>query len=154
MENQSPFNKRNIIKFSLILFLVAVLFLWFANLKNVFNSTPNQKSDTWEQINNDIDKTFKEIEDNFDQEVSSTSNEFVSDLLIKASGTVEKKIESSATTTIKEELAEDLKNIIATSTSKKQKTDCPEYINCMPSIGESRPCIIPAGCEGVTQIAY
>ncbi len=31
---------------------------------------------------------------------------------------------------------------------------CPEYINCMPTIGEARPCVIPPGCEEKTLIAY
>lgn len=31
---------------------------------------------------------------------------------------------------------------------------CPEYINCMPTIGEARPCSIPPGCEEKTIIAY
>lgn len=31
---------------------------------------------------------------------------------------------------------------------------CPEFINCMPTIGEARPCVIPPGCENITQIAY
>lgn len=31
---------------------------------------------------------------------------------------------------------------------------CPEYINCMPTIGEARPCTIPPGCEDRTIIVY
>jgi len=31
--------------------------------------------------------------------------------------------------------------------------DCPEWINCMPG-PDAKPCKIPVGCEGVTQIAY
>jgi hypothetical protein len=151
MENEQPNNKKNIVKFLLILFLVAIFFLWLANLKNVFRSTSRQESNTWEQINSDIDKTFKEIENNFDKEVNSTSQEFVSDLLVKASSTAEEK---ASTSTVKEEIAEDLKSIIATSTDKKQKTNCPLYINCMPSIDEVRSCVIPVGCEEITQIAY
>ncbi|MFA5754736.1 MAG: hypothetical protein WC905_05355, partial [Patescibacteria group bacterium] len=35
-----------------------------------------------------------------------------------------------------------------------KNANCPAYVNCMPTIGESRPCQIPAGCEGITKIAY
>lgn len=31
---------------------------------------------------------------------------------------------------------------------------CPEYVNCMPTIGEARPCVIPPGCEEKTLIVY
>lgn len=31
---------------------------------------------------------------------------------------------------------------------------CPEYIDCMPTVGAPRSCQVPAGCEGITTIAY
>ena len=31
---------------------------------------------------------------------------------------------------------------------------CPEFIDCMPSFGEVNQCVIPPGCENITQIAY
>ncbi len=36
----------------------------------------------------------------------------------------------------------------------KNLNNCPAYINCMPTIGVARPCVIPPGCEEFTQIVY
>ncbi|MBN2884553.1 hypothetical protein JXE04_01365 [Patescibacteria group bacterium] len=33
-------------------------------------------------------------------------------------------------------------------------SSCPAYIDCMPTIGQVKPCVIPTGCEAITQIAY
>lgn len=33
-------------------------------------------------------------------------------------------------------------------------SSCPEFIDCMPTIDEVKPCVIPPGCENITQIAY
>lgn len=38
--------------------------------------------------------------------------------------------------------------------NKANTSSCPEWINCMPTIGEARSCNIPPGCEGITQIAW
>ncbi|MFA4999978.1 MAG: hypothetical protein WC545_01295 [Patescibacteria group bacterium] len=36
-----------------------------------------------------------------------------------------------------------------------ENPNCPAYINCMPTYDSPpRPCVIPPGCEGITQIAY
>lgn len=42
----------------------------------------------------------------------------------------------------------------ATSSPQYQKTDCPKYIDCLPTIGVARPCKVPVGCEKITVIAY
>lgn len=151
--------KKNIVKILLILFLATIFFLWLANLKNVFKNDSKTMDNTWKSINNDLDKTLKQIEDDFANQTKTENKEFVTDLLTKTASTADINLEKKATTTIKEEIREDLENIIKASTTVNAVTasstkNCPPYINCMPSIGESRPCVIPVGCEGITQIAY
>ncbi len=36
----------------------------------------------------------------------------------------------------------------------QNNSNCPPYINCMPTIGEARPCVIPPNCEGITVPVY
>jgi hypothetical protein len=31
---------------------------------------------------------------------------------------------------------------------------CPQWINCMPGPDRTAPCLVPPGCEGITEIAY
>jgi len=39
--------------------------------------------------------------------------------------------------------------------SNTSKKDCPEYVNCMPTIGQKpNHCKIPQGCEGITKKVY
>ena len=44
-------------------------------------------------------------------------------------------------------------SLIDTSSSQALSR-CPEYVNCMPGPDVTRTCVIPPGCEGVTQKAY
>ncbi len=136
------------IKIGVISLLTVILFLWLANLRGVFESRNNSTDKTWEKISSDMNKSFQEAESRFSDVSSSSDSAFVKDLLDKASSTVTNN--NSANKTIKQELSDLIK--IGTTTPKR--INCPPYINCMPSIGEAKPCIIPAGCEDVTQIAY
>lgn len=38
--------------------------------------------------------------------------------------------------------------------SSKALSSCPEWVNCMPGPDVNTRCIIPPGCEGITQKAY
>lgn len=56
--------------------------------------------------------------------------------------------DKSATTT-PESMLKDLEKRLPTVVN-----NCPDFINCMPLIDEVRPCLIPPGCENITQIVY
>jgi hypothetical protein len=43
---------------------------------------------------------------------------------------------------------------MATSTASAVGRNCPKYIDCMPTIGAAKSCVVPLGCEGITIIAY
>ena len=136
-------------KIILILFVVVVFFLWLANLRNVFNNQKPENDDTWKKISESI----KQIENNYNLTTSTASstkeNEFVENLLNKASSTA-----SSTATASEEKIKNRLDDIMETTTTTVKKAGCPPYINCQPTIGKARTCTVPAGCEGITQIAY
>ena len=145
-------NKKSLLPKIGIIILVAVVFcLWLANLNNVFESKPTSTDDTLKKIGDDIDKSLKDVNARFDTTVSSTSNTFVEGLLDKASSTI---ATTTATSTAKTELKETLTGLIKTTTTTPKRISCPPSINCMPTIGEARPCVVPVGCEKITQIAY
>lgn len=85
-----------------------------------------------EDLKNDVENMKPAI--NTEDEATATSTE---DILNE----LEKRLNASSTPVITPEVV-------------IPKTTCPEYINCMPTIGEARPCVIPPGCENYTQIAY
>jgi len=136
-------------KIILILFVVVIFCLWLANLRNVFDNQKPETDDTWKKIN----EAFQQIENNSNLASSTASstkeNEFVENLLDKASSTA-----SSTATASEEKIKNRLDNIMETATTTVKKNNCPPYINCQPTIGKARACTVPAGCEGITQIAY
>lgn len=149
-EEQQNYRKALLFKISIVFIVIVIFFLWSANLKNVFKSQEMQSANTFEKIKQDIDKSFQEADENFRKMASSTSAALVEELINKASSTA---TSSNSTTTAKIEIRKELSDLIK-ATATPRDSSCPPYINCMPSIGEARPCIVPPGCEGITQIAY
>lgn len=148
-EEEQNYKKALLFKISIIVIVVAIFFLWLANLQNVFkNNSKSGGDDTWQKITNDVDRSLERLDKITNDATSSstTSSQFVEKLVDRASSSV-------STTSVKIELKEELSDLIKQATTTP-KSNCPEYINCMPSIGEARPCVIPVGCENVTQIAY
>jgi hypothetical protein len=48
-----------------------------------------------------------------------------------------------------------LKNLTGDLPTAKDATKtCPQFIDCMPSVDRNKPCVVPLGCENITQIAY
>ena len=136
-------------KIILILFVVIVFCLWLANLRNVFNNQKPETDDTWKKIN----EAIQQVENNSNLASSTASstkeNKFVENLIDKASSTA-----SSTATASEEKIKNRLDNIMEATTTTVKNNNCPSYINCQPTIGKARTCIVPAGCEGITQIAY
>ena len=128
--------------------------MWLANLQNVFEINSNKSDDVLKRVRENIDQSLRETDLKFNQSASSTENNFVKNLVDKASSTATSTISTTtAAIQIKKELS-DLIKATTTATSSPKRTSCPEYINCMPTIGESKPCVVPVGCEKITQIAY
>lgn len=154
---QQGYKKALLLKIGIIVIIAVIFFLWLASLKKVFETKQNQTDDTFKKISEDIDKSLKEAEDRFNVASSSANNSFVKDLLDKASstaGSVSTTPTTTVTATTSKEIKEELSDLIKKATTTNKGAGCPAYINCMPTIGEARPCVIPAGCEDITQIAY
>ena len=140
-----------IMKIGVISIIGLVFILWALNMRNVWHPMIVDNKDLTQ--NSDFSK--------FKQDVNSQMTEInqkLSDITNSRQATNKKAGEDLLNNIIKE-TDKTSSTSVATSTSTSspiipKNSSCPAYINCMPTIGASRPCQIPAGCEGITQIAY
>lgn len=146
-----------------------ILILWGFNLKNVWQDSRNNNqasSTAWASLKNDLAKTLGEaqtkinkIKEDKASAEKKAGDEFLSGLLEEA---VKNASSSALTATSSAVVATSSPIFSATSTpgagriasSTKPTANCPQYIDCMPTIGAAKPCVIPSGCEGITLIAY
>lgn len=142
--------KMFIMKVGIGFFMLLILVFWIISLRNswrqptvniVSQATSSQAE--WSQVKENLTKTISEFSLRLEKFESDrkVAQEIASSSLIQSLIEETNKIASSSAS-----------STVATSTPKNN--NCPAYINCMPTIGEPRPCQIPAGCEGITQIAY
>jgi len=147
-------------RIGVITMIVIIFFLWAYNIKNIWrpinlNTNSDNKSETSEltKFKNDINKQMTEINQRLSTIADSkqaAKNKAGEELLNNLIKETDKISTSTATSTSTSSPA-----LISTPTLPQIKnTGCPPYINCMPTIGAARPCQIPAGCEGITVIAY
>ena len=148
---ESNYKKALLLKIGIVLIIITIIILWLANLQNVFESRQGQSDNILKKISDDIDKSLKDSETHLNESASTTSNSFVEKLMNKASST---DASATPTSTAAVELKKELTGLIKKATSTSGGSGCPEYIDCMPTIGEAKPCVVPAGCEKITQIAY
>lgn len=155
--------KKFIMKVGIISLMVLILIFWILNIKKVFQNNEKmnaaQNIAQWQSIKEDFNETVDKMSSSLDkiQEknaiLNNASSSLVNELLIAA---VTASSTASSTAAPSPEIASSspvvVEPISASSTDKNK--NCPEYIDCMPTIGEARPCQIPVGCEGITQIAY
>lgn len=152
-QDEEGSKKLLLFKVAMIAIIAIIFFLWLANLKGVFESQKINTDKTWQKISSDMEKSLNRL-DSISTNLSASSTQdkaFVEDLLNKASSTATSTASATSTST---EIKKELIDLIKTATTSPKRTNCPEYINCMPSIGQARPCVIPPGCEKITQIVY
>lgn len=127
-------NKETLLMRIGVIFLsLLILIFWASNLKNV-----------WQIDNNGLG--LEDIKEIIDEPVPGLDSSLEP---IKDSSKDIKQLEEDTEKLLKDIMKESDKKATSTKTNS-----CPEWINCMPSIGEARSCTIPPGCEGITQIAY
>jgi glutamine synthetase adenylyltransferase len=114
-------------------------------------------TEDWQNLKNDLTAALAEVKGQIetinkktkvDQQAKiDIGRSFLTDLVKETEKIASSsEIELPAETTVVTE---------ATGTESGEiNNNCPEYINCMPTIGEQRPCQIPVGCESKTIIAY
>jgi len=148
--------------------LAAGLFLlWLANLKNVWrlNSATATNPDTasaWAIIQNDMNRTMAMARGQLKQTAeetglaSSTRQDFLLNLLALAQkqATTTPVASSTPAAATSSPLVPAAATTTRSLTPDNNNKNCPQYINCMPGPQRRGPCQVPAGCEGVTQVAY
>lgn len=163
-----------LMRISIATFIVLLFSVWAFNLKNVWiggqrfaPAAANVNGTSWISLKADLSRVlsdtqnqWQEIEKVKAEKEQSDKNSFLNNLL-GGVGELAAATGSSATSTVAISSA-----VLATTTPSAnatssaligeviKKIECPEYINCMPSIGKARPCKVPVGCENVTTIAY
>lgn len=155
--------KVGVISFSVIIFILWVFSVGFSfnskknnieegditlrqNLQEIINTTHqnfNVSSDSNTEEKNFLDNLLKSINDKNQEKIAEVNLENIEDT---------EKIVLTATSTESQKFLQELENKLPLEDDVRN--DCPAYINCMPTIGQSQPCVIPSGCEAITQIVY
>lgn len=152
-EEKMPTKKKQQMLWPLVIVLAALIFaFWAYNLKNVWRTSSSNVDlgSVKEEINQSLGELEEKLEENsrLQDDAGEMLNELIEEVEENASSSENflPTTPDQATTTL---------DIPATTTTPSRNINCPEWINCMPTIGdEPRPCQIPVGCEGITQIAY
>lgn len=138
------------IKIIVISLGLLVFIIWFFNLKNVWLVSKPVNNEEFASLKNNFSQTMSELKDKLNQtKIDNAKQEKIKgDIFIKE---LIKEAENLASST-------KLESEKGSSTSpvqlKQENKNCPQYINCMPTIGEARNCAIPPGCEGSTTLLY
>lgn len=159
MEDEQA-KKNFLMKVGIASFMVLILIFWGLNIKNVFRSNAvenDAKQNTeWQNIKKDFDETIDKMSVSLDKieetnnKLKTASSSIINELILETN----KLIASTTTATTSASSSPVSTSTSLSAPSEKIKSDCPAYINCMPTIGAARPCQIPVGCEEITQIAY
>ena len=153
--------KRFIMKVGVIVFSVIIFALWIFSLSFSFASKKGDTEDNNSAWKQDLQETIDTARQNFN--ISPTPNteekNFLDGMLENINNKEQTELPvvspedtEKATSTESQEFLKELENKLPLRDTTT--VGCPAYINCMPTIGQSRPCVIPPGCEAITQIAY
>lgn len=159
----------------LVIFLVIVFFviiIWAVNLNNSWDKNKLIKNDGRQQIS-EITSRFNDSLVSLKAQLDSQKNILSSttDARINNSENVNNQIEESLLSDDSQPRVDNSLDVASTSatttvpgpvlqtpngiSSEPSLANCPQYINCMPTIDVGRPsCQVPVGCENITVIAY
>ena len=141
------------IKIGTIIFAVAILGLWLANLRNVFASQEDQTTDaTWQRISEEIKKIGNKQQPSIATATAVSENKFVTGMLNKANNVAANDEEKQMSGRLGNILDTAIASATATTTVKTEP--CPKKIDCRPAAGQAKSCTIPVGCEGITKISH
>lgn len=144
-----------------------ILILWAFNLKNVWQDSrkDNKTTSEWAGLKSELEKTLAEaqtklnrIEEEKAAAEKKTGDEFMAGLLegaVKNASSSGMIATSSAAVATSSPVGSGSPANLGTQTpATKPSAGCPEYIDCMPTVGAAKDCVVPLGCEGITIIAY
>ena len=155
-DREEDLKKRRYLTIGVIIFSIIILVLWAANMRSSFirsSEIDNKKPSIIKSFTADLkdamdlssqDHLTEDIGiDHLEPEAKLSLDKVDEDLTVET----EKGIMDTG-----EQLIADLKIRLL----KNDQKHCPEYINCMPKLGAETvaDCIIPPGCEDLTQITY
>lgn len=159
--------KNFLIKVGVATIMALVFIFWLLNIKNVFISEAQDSNQTASEVANlkkDFADTINQMGESLakveerNNELNAASSSLINELIIetnKVASSSEATLASSTLATSSQISTSSFPIIpVVNSSTNKTKFDCPAYIDCMPTVGAARPCQIPVGCEGITQIAY
>ncbi|MFA6514014.1 MAG: hypothetical protein WCT50_01820 [Patescibacteria group bacterium] len=156
--------QKKIIVMKILVASIAVLIFvfWVFNIPNVWQANKtkiaeNSNSAKWDELKREIDSSLGDMQNKLDN--IEEKAKLVSDADGLLEGVMQKagEISSSTATTSTsspEMIASSTFSVPPLINPELKNSGCPPYIDCMPTIGEARPCQVPPGCEGITQIAY
>ena len=136
-------------------FIVLIFALWLINLPSLLGSSTIDEGESdhsfnWHNISDRFSQTWSDLKQEVEKGKDSLPDEYSPDIFSSSTST---PVTASSTGQQQfEQLKEDLQDLEASLNTKRN--NCPEWINCMPRIGEPVICDISPGCEGITQIAY
>ena len=140
--------KALLLKILVLSFTVLIFLAWIFNmqsrLKNIEELTLVPKNDEFSEIKDNLDQVVEELNTKLKNEKDSLSQ------------VVEDIKEDDQKDSQEDDL--NLPPLVEEEPLLKPKptlSNCPEYINCMPTVGgPARSCAIPPGCEEITQVAW
>ena len=158
IDYMSVTSKQIILKIILISLAVFVGALWLANLKNSLIGREEPSGLTTESITQTLENNLDENA-NLINSSAEVEKVFVNQLMVEANNI---KPQPDVEASVPEEPVENSLSKPDESVDSEptkpinpNQTNCPAYVNCMPTFGEpARPCVIPPGCEGVTEKVY
>jgi len=161
MDSEDRQKKILMMKIGVGAIIVLIFLLWVFNMKNLWrpimiNNNNGQTQDLTKfksDINNQMTEINKRLNDITDQK-QEAANKAGNDLLNKVINGTANSTSSSGTSTSSPISTSTNPVVSVPDKTKVKDSKCPAYIDCMPTIGASKPCQIPVGCEGITQIAY
>ncbi|MBN2853987.1 hypothetical protein JXK06_00415 [Patescibacteria group bacterium] len=141
LKERSQKEKSRLLKILVFSFAVLIFLAWIFNLqnrlKNIEDLTLVPEDEGLTEIRDDLDIIVEDL----NTKLKDDKEVFVEKIQEEVEAETEKEVE--AETEPKEEVF------------SKPLNNCPDYINCMPTIGgPARSCAIPPGCEGITQIVW
>jgi len=149
--------KRFFMKLGVIVLSVLIFSLWIFSLSFSFSSKANnidESDNSWRQDLQETINTVRSDFGNIKKEPNVEEKAFLDGMLNNIenkedSDLIYNEIEAPSEP---QKFLKELENKLPLG--DKVNLDCPAYIDCMPTIGQSKPCVIPPGCESITQIAY
>lgn len=155
------------LRIGVVILFVLILSLWALNMRNLWHSknelVPPTDNSTWENFRAEVEKSIEDMKAQIDRIPAADPD--LEDISQPADTNNNSELETGELfpqPTYGDPGSPSIPDMSPgiPAPVDNQKSYCPAWINCMPTVvgpGEvmdSRPCTIPPGCEGITQIAY